>query len=209
MATRATTPSKRASKQPPRMIEAKDEDVDVVPAAVVVVSQMVQRLLKSVRAATESTAPAKRPHMQTPWLPGQQAPVLSKATDEAVDVEPAAAVVAPPTVQQPLEPNRAATEWSAPPKHSHKQTPWLPGQQAPALSKAKEEDVDVVPAAAVVAPPTVQQPLEPVRAAAEWTAPVKRPHKQTPRVPGQQAPVRSKVKDEDVGVVLMVASQMN
>ncbi|KAE9340951.1 hypothetical protein PF008_g10868 [Phytophthora fragariae] len=152
MATRATTPSKRASKQPPRMIEAKDDDVDVVPAAVVVVSQMVQRLLKSVRAATE---------------------------------------------------------WSAPPKHSHKQTPWLPGQQAPALSKAKEEDVDVVPAAAVVAPPTVQQPLEPVRAAAEWTAPVKRPHKQTPRVPGQQAPVRSKVNDEDVGVVLMVASQMN
>ncbi|KAE9060827.1 hypothetical protein PF010_g30058 [Phytophthora fragariae] len=90
-ATRATTSSKRASKQPPRMIEAKNEDVEVVPVAAVVVSQMVQQPLKPVRAATESTAPPKRPHKQTPWLPGQHAPVLSKAKDEAVDVVPAAA----------------------------------------------------------------------------------------------------------------------
>ncbi|KAE9161457.1 hypothetical protein PF004_g30818 [Phytophthora fragariae] len=127
------------------MIEAKNEDVEVVPVAAVVVSQMVQQPLEPVRAATESTAPPKRPHKQTPWLPGQHAPVLSKAKDEAVDVVPAAAVAAPP---MPFEPVRAATEWMAPAKRPHKQTPWLPGQQAPVLSKAKDEAVDVVPAAA-------------------------------------------------------------
>ncbi|KAE9258580.1 hypothetical protein PF008_g33579, partial [Phytophthora fragariae] len=108
---------------------------------------------------TESTAPAKHPHRQTPWLPGQHAPVLSKAKDEAVDVVPAAAVAAPPMVEQPLEPVRAATESTAPAKHPHRQTPWLPGQHAPVLRKAKAEAVDVVPAAAVAAPPMVEQPL--------------------------------------------------
>ncbi|KAE8960005.1 hypothetical protein PR002_g30356, partial [Phytophthora rubi] len=203
-ATRATTSSKRASKQPPRMIEAKNEDVEVVPVAAVVVSQM--QPLKPVRAATESTAPPKRPHKQTPWLPGQQAPVLSKAKGEAVDVVPAAAVAAPPMVEQPLEPVRAATESTVPPKHPHKQTPWLPGQHAPVLSKAKDEAVDVVPAAAVAAPPMVEQPLEPVRAATESTAPAKHPHKQTPWLPGQHAPVLSKAKDEAVDVVPAAAS---
>ncbi|KAE9055140.1 hypothetical protein PF010_g32261, partial [Phytophthora fragariae] len=200
-ATRATTSSKRASKQPPRMIEAKNEDVEVVPVAAVVVSQMVQQPLKPVRAATESTEPPKRPHRQTPWLPGQHAPVPSKAKDEAVDVVPAAAVAAPPMVEQPLEPVRAATESTAPAKHPHRQTPWLPGQHAPVLSKAKAEAVDVVPAAAVAAPPMVEQPLQPVRAATESTAPAKHPHRQTPWLPGQHAPVLSKTKDEAVDVV--------
>ncbi|KAE9054871.1 hypothetical protein PF010_g32354, partial [Phytophthora fragariae] len=100
----------------------------------------------------------------------------SKAKDEAVDVVPAAAVAAPPMVEQPLEPVRAATESTAPAKHPHKQTPWLPGQHAPVLSKAKDEAVDVVPAAAVAALPMVEQPLEPVRAATVSMAPAKSPH---------------------------------
>ncbi|KAE9260027.1 hypothetical protein PF008_g33216, partial [Phytophthora fragariae] len=126
----------------------KDEAVDVVPAAAVAAPPMVEQSLEPVRAATESTAPAKHPHKQTPWLPGQHAPVLSKTKDEAVDV-----------VEQSLEPVRAATESTAPAKHPHKQTSWLPGQHAPVLSKAKDEAVDVVPAAAVAAPPMVEQPL--------------------------------------------------
>ncbi|KAE9053074.1 hypothetical protein PF010_g33058, partial [Phytophthora fragariae] len=134
----------------------KDEAVDVVPAAAVAAPPMVEQPLEPVRAATESTAPAKHPHRQTPWLPGQHAPVLSKTKDEAVDVVPAAAVAALPMVEQPLEPVRAATESTAPAKHPHRQTPWLPGQHAPVLSQAKDEAVDVVPAAAVAAPPMVE-----------------------------------------------------
>ncbi|KAE9057807.1 hypothetical protein PF010_g31235, partial [Phytophthora fragariae] len=204
-ATESTAPAKHPHRQTPWLpgqpvlSKAKDEAVDVVPAAAVAAPPMVEQPLEPVRAATESTAPAKHPHRQTPWLPGQHAPVPSKAKDEAVDVVPAAAVAAPPMVEQSLEPVRAATESTAPAKHPHRQTPWLPGQHAPVLSKTKDEAVDVVPAAAVAAPPMVEQPVEPVRAATESTAPAKHPHRQTPWLPGQ--PVLSKAKDEAVDVV--------